>query len=280
MAKISSALRILLGFTVLGLGFALWSVVLIALLPWRIARIKACNAFGSIVGRAVYYCSGCKLSIKGQEHVQIDRPAIYISNHTSVLDIFLGIWLSPMGTVGIAKESIVYYPLFGQIYYLSGHLRIDRSNPRAAIRSMKKLADYVKEHRLSIFMWPEGTRARDGRLMPFKKGVGHLALKTGLPIVPMVVKGAHKAWEKNTLSLRKVPIEVEFLPLVETTDWRSGNLEEKLNAINQQFIDVLPSDQHPGIVPAPEQDENPDLNQVVEGVAAKMEVSLGKKDAA
>ena len=280
MVKVNSALRITIGFIVLGLGFAIWSILLIALLPWRVTRIKTCNLFGSIVGRAVYFCSGCKLNIKGQEHVQGHRPAIYISNHTSVLDIFLAIWLSPMGTVGIAKESIVYYPLFGQIYYLSGHLRIDRSNPRAAIRSMKKLAEYVKEHSLSIFMWPEGTRARDGRLMPFKKGVGHLALKTGLPIVPMVVKGAHKAWEKNTLTLRRVPIEVEFLPLIDTSDWRSGNLEEKLHAINQQFIEVLPSDQHPGIIPAPEEDTNPDLNQVVEGVTAKMEATLGKKDAA
>jgi 1-acyl-sn-glycerol-3-phosphate acyltransferase len=278
---LNSVARIVIGFSVLFIGFAVWSLILIALLPWRVARIKACNVFGSTVGRAVYFCSGCSLNVKGRELVDFSKPAIYISNHTSVLDIFIGIWQSPMGTVGIAKESIIYYPLFGQIYHLSGHLRIDRSNPRAAIKSMKSLAGYVNKHGLSIFMWPEGTRARDGRLMPFKKGIGHLALKTGLPIVPMVVKGAHKAWEKNTLALRKVNIEVEFLPAVDTSDWRSANLAEKLAEVNESFVKVLPPDQHPGIVPAPEADASPELVRVVENVAAEVvEASISKKDAA
>ena len=103
----------------------------------------------------------------------------------------------------------------------------------------------MKKERLHVFMYPEGSRARDGRLLPFKKGVVHLALQTGLPIVPMVTEGAHKAWEKATLALRKVPITIRFLEPIDTSGWTEDKLEEHLADLRQRFIDALPPGQRP-----------------------------------
>jgi len=78
--------------------------------------------------------------VEGLDLEHLRARGIFICNHASPLDIFLVMWLAPTGTVGIAKKEIIWYPLFGQLYVLANHLRIDRSNPAAAIRSMKEVA--------------------------------------------------------------------------------------------------------------------------------------------
>lgn len=230
----------------MAVGTGLFMAALVLLLPFRIARIKACNYYGKTVGRAMTWVSGSRLTWKGTEHLDASRPAIYVSNHSSALDVFIGMWLSPVGTVGIAKKEVVYYPFLGQLYLLSGHLRIDRSSPRQAVLSLRELAAFVKEKQLSIYIWPEGTRSRTGRLKrPFKKGFGHLAMQTGLPVVPVVVKGAHKAWEKGKMRLTAVDVEIEILPPIDTSEWKKRSLAEHLLEVEQAFEDALPEDQKP-----------------------------------
>ena len=192
--------------------------------------------------------SGCEVRVHGKEHIHSSRPAIYAGNHTSIFDAFTSIWLSPTGTVGVAKKQIIWYPFYGLAWILAGHLRIDRGRTAKAKAGMRRMGEFVRDSGLHIFMWPEGTRAADGRLLPFKKGVGHLALQTGLPIVPMVTVGAHRAWIKGSLLLRKVPIDVTFLPPVDTSDWTAENLDQHIAELKQRFIDALPEDQQPAEV--------------------------------
>jgi 1-acyl-sn-glycerol-3-phosphate acyltransferase len=261
MNRLASYGRIFAGLFGISLCGILLLIVYLALFPWRVGRIKAANIYGSVIGRWVLFVSGSyPAKIVGHRRAHDASPAIYISNHTSLLDIFMGIWLSPLGTVGIAKKSVIYYPVFGLLYWLSGHLRIDRSNREAVLRSMKEFAPFIRDNNLTIFMWPEGTRSRDGRLRPFKKGVVHLAIQCGLPIVPMVVKGAHRAWEAHSYSLKRVPIEVEFLPPVDTSQWRVETLGEHLDELQDLFLDALPPDQLPtesiAQMPIPEVDRD------------------------
>lgn len=224
----------------------LFFAICFVLLPFRTLRIKACNYFGKTGGRAVVWVTGAKLHFEGTEHLDASRPAIYVSNHASSLDAFMAMWLSPVGTVGIAKKEVVFYPFLGQLYLLSGHLRIDRSSPRTAVASLKSLASFVHEHGLSIFIWPEGTRSKDGRLQrPFKKGFGHLAMQTGLPIVPIVVCGAQHCWRKGRMELRPVDITIRVLPPIPTDGWARKGLVDHLATVEQAIADALPDDQKP-----------------------------------
>lgn len=239
MESITGALRFLVGTVLFAVLVAVWTVLLIPLLPWRVARIKACNYFGKVAGSSMMWLSGSPMHIEGREHLDPDRPAIYISNHTSAADLFIGMWLAPVGTVGIAKKQVVWYPLLGQIYLLSGHLRIDRGNSAKARESLRHLADIVRRHHLSIYMWPEGTRSNDGTLLPFKKGIVHLAIQTGLPVVPLVVQGAHQLWEKNTLRIRHAPIRVTVLPAIDTSTWSTDHIDAHLVTLQDAFQTVL-----------------------------------------
>jgi 1-acyl-sn-glycerol-3-phosphate acyltransferase len=242
-------LKLSVGVVFMAITATAHALVLLVLAPSRNLRIRSCNLWGWFVGRACVALTGCTLTVRGREHLDGARPAIYISNHTSALDIFLGIWQAPLGTVGVAKKEVVRYPFFGQLYCLSGHLRVDRGHTDRAIASMRELAAITRAHHLSIWMWPEGTRSPDGRLLPFKKGLYHLAVETGLPIVPVVVSGAHHSWPKGQQVLRAVPIDMEVLPALDTSHWAARPVDEVLAELRDLFAAHLPEDQRPAPEP-------------------------------
>lgn len=229
--------RLLAGLTVLGVGAGLWGLFLIPLLPWRLQRIRACNHFGTIVGSRIARISGARVHTSGMENAA--GPAIFVSNHTSTLDLFVAMWLSPLGTVGVAKKEIIWTPFLGQLYLLSGHLRIDRGRSEKAKRSLGALAKLVHEKGLSIFIWPEGTRSKNGQRKPFKKGAFHLALSTGLPIVPMVVKGAHQSWPQASLTPIGGDVHITFLPPMSTADWHADTLDAHVRDVEAAFDAAL-----------------------------------------
>lgn len=217
----------------------------LVLLPSRPARIKLCNLFGHITGRLCLWLSGAQIPVEAAARARSFRPAIYISNHTSILDIFVGIWLAPTGTCGIAKKETIYYPFFGQLYLVSGHLLLDRGNHDSAIASMKTMAELMRKHSLGVWIWPEGTRSKDGRLRAFKKGFAHLALESRLPVVPIVVTGAHNCWKKGTIRVNPTKVGIQVLDPVPTDDWTAEDLDIRVEEVRQRMIAALPEDQRP-----------------------------------
>ncbi len=243
LSRLSSVIRLLSCLLLIAVGTFVFVLVCLLLLPSRSLRIKACNVYGHVVGRGCLWLAGATVPEGIPEQVRADHPAIYISNHTSMLDIFMGIWLAPVGTVGVAKKQVVWYPFFGQLYAVSGHILLDRSNTASAIDALKEAAAIIHTHRIGVWMWPEGTRAKDGRLRPFKKGFAHLAIATRLPIVPVVVTGAHHAMQKNSLTIRPTVIGMRALPAIRTDDWTLENLDEKVAEVHAAFDAALPDEQ-------------------------------------
>ncbi|XP_074310927.1 1-acyl-sn-glycerol-3-phosphate acyltransferase-like [Silene latifolia] len=235
--------RILTCFVVILVTTLFWTFIMLLLLPWPYERARQGNYFGHFTGRLVVWILGNTVKIEGKEYAE--KRAIYISNHASIIDMFLTMWLTPTGTVSIAKKEIVWYPLIGQLYFLANHPRIDRSNPQAAIKSMKEVSRAVHKNNLSLIIFPEGTRSKNGRLLPFKKGFVHLALQTRLPLVPIVLIGTHKAWRKGGLRVRPVHITVRYLPPINTEDWTEDKINEYVNMVHDIFVNNLPDSQKP-----------------------------------
>lgn len=238
-----SWIKIFICFVTMMFTTFVWALIMLVLLPWPYERIRQGNIWGHVTGRLMIWILGNPIKIEGAEFS--NKRAIYISNHASPLDVFLIMWLTPTGTVGIAKKEIIWYPLFGQLYVLANHLRIDRSNPTAAIESMKEAARAVVKNNLSLIIFPEGTRSKNGRLLPFKKGFFHLALQTGLPIVPMVLTGTHLAWRKGSLHIRPAPLNVKFLPPITTKDWTADKIDDYIRMVHDLYAKHLPESQRP-----------------------------------
>lgn len=248
VGSLSAWARFLLG----SVWLVFWSIPLIIAsilaLPWRSLRIRLGNLYGKIVGSAIARITGTKTVMRDGVRLADYGPAIFISNHTSSLDMFVSMWKCPFGGCGIAKKEIARVPFFGLAYKLSGHLLIDRSNRENSIAALKDLADIVRQNRLSIWIWPEGTRSKDGRLQRMKKGFAHLAIATGLPVVPVVMHGGHWRWPNPGFSFRPGFLELEVLPPIDTSEWTIENIEEHVQLVWDQFNQALTVEQRP--VPA------------------------------
>ncbi|KAL3508494.1 hypothetical protein ACH5RR_027895 [Cinchona calisaya] len=242
-AVLISWIRIVVCFVTMLFTTFIWALIMLVLFPWSNQRIRQGNIYGHVTGRLLMWILRNPIKIEGTEYA--DERAIYISNHASPIDIILIMWLTPTGTVGIAKKEIIFYPLFGQLYVLANHLRIDRCNPSSAIESMKKAAHAIVKNNLSLIIFPEGTRSKDGHLLPFKKGFVHLALQTRRPIVPIVLTGTHRAWRKGSLHVRPAPLSVKYLPPIRTDDWTADRIDEYVEMVHDGYVKNLPESQRP-----------------------------------
>ncbi|MGX9460451.1 1-acylglycerol-3-phosphate O-acyltransferase [Shewanella sp. A14] len=114
------------------------------------------------------------------------QPCIYLANHQNNFDLFTHTSVVPKGTVSLGKKSLAWMPLFGQIYWLSGNILIDRKNRHSAFDTMAKTVEKMKSKLLSVWIFPEGTRSRGRGLLPFKVGAFHTAVAAQAPIVPVL----------------------------------------------------------------------------------------------
>lgn len=223
--------------------FVLAAVIL--LLPWRGARVRLSYRAMNFIGPRLFAVLGVPVDAPSQAELGALAPAIFAINHTSSADTPLLTSYLPPGTCGLVKKEAIWIPLFGQAYWLSGHLLIDRKNPARARASMDTLTAVMKRHGLGLVIGPEGTRSPDGRLKPFKKGFAHIAIATRLPVVPIVIEGAHKAWPARTLALTPHPVRIRALAPIPTDSWTAETVDEHVHEVWSALAAALPEEQKP-----------------------------------
>ena len=236
---LSFLIRFSIGFVWLGFWSLTCMCLMILALPFRTLRVRIGNFCGKMIGPVVSWLVGAKIINPDSEKLNSTKPAIFVSNHASALDVFIGMALCPYGGCGVGKKEILKIPFFGLAYWLAGHLLIDRGNNAKAVASMKKLSDFVKAKGLSIWIWPEGTRSLDGKLIPFKKGFVHLALATGLPVVPVIVHGAHKVWPAKTMQFYPGEVKIEVLDPIKTNDWNRETVDKHVEEVRNFMAKAL-----------------------------------------
>lgn len=143
----------------------------------------------------------CPVKVSGLERIDPSRPAIYAANHISALDIPVLYANLPFQFRILAKHHLFRYPFVGGHLKRSGQFAIDQSNARASIRSLGKAIDAVKAG-MPLVIFPEGTRAADGHIMPFMSGAFYASIKAQVPVVPMAIAGTFEALPMNTYHIR------------------------------------------------------------------------------
>ncbi len=150
---------------------------------------KVSGSLMRIWTRAVLVIYGVKVNLIGAENITPGEGKIYISNHASYLDIFVQLAWLPDNVRMVYKKEINIVPLLGWAMAAVGFVSIDRKNVRSAMRSLDKAAQRIKKG-LSIVIYPEGTRTRDGRVGEFKRGMFYLAEKSEADIVPVTLSNS------------------------------------------------------------------------------------------
>lgn len=188
--------------------------------------------------------SNVRLSADGLEHVRPGESYIVMANHRSMYDIPVVHYLLGAGRDlrWIGKEELLDVPVFGWAFRASRHVAIDRQHRERGIAALERAAAESAEG-VSFVVMPEGTRSRDGRLLPFKKGGFHLAIDTGLPILPTAIMGSGKMMPKGTWWILPGSIEVIVRPPVETRGLGKDavkELRDRVRGIIREALTDLP----------------------------------------
>ena len=148
--------------------------------------------------RLILATTGVHLDVVGLERLEADRAYVFVSNHQSIFDIPILFWALPYQVRIIAKDSLGWFPFLGWHLRRTGHMLVDRR--RRDQSAIFGRASRLMKDGLSLIVFPEGTRSRDGRVAPFKGGSFYLALEAGLPVVPLSVVGSRHVMLKGRLA--------------------------------------------------------------------------------
>jgi 1-acyl-sn-glycerol-3-phosphate acyltransferase len=165
--------------------------------------------FGVIWGKTLSFIFNIKLIVKGKHNLQ-DRNYIFVANHASLIDIPLLLIAVNRYTVFIAKSELSKIPIFKSILDMAGFIFVDRKNNDKAVKSMNNLMDDIKKIPRSVAIFPEGTRTRDGELLPFKKGAAIFAINTDIPVIPVAISGTFSWSKKKLFDMSQSVIIFEF----------------------------------------------------------------------
>jgi 1-acyl-sn-glycerol-3-phosphate acyltransferase len=159
--------------------------------------------------RGVMASSGVRLRVKSHATFDPKQPYVVMPNHLSSVDIWSVFLAVPVPLRFIAKKQLGQIPLFGWAMRAGRFIFIDRQNATSARRSIDQAATRIRNGS-SVVIFPEGTRSRDGKLGPFKKGGFHLAVNSGAQIVPVAIRGSREVMPRGALVMRPGLVEIEI----------------------------------------------------------------------
>jgi 1-acyl-sn-glycerol-3-phosphate acyltransferase len=173
------------------------------------------------------------MTVEGAEHFPKDAPYILMMNHQSMGDIMAAWMITPTPVRFIAKHVLTYVPVVGWTMWLFGMVSIDRGDAHSSAKALKKAARVLRTGR-PLCAFPEGTRTKDGKIGPFKKGVFLLALKAGVPIIPVAAEGLNVFAPKQGWHPRPAKIRIKVGAPIPT----DGD-DEKRDALIKKVRDAM-----------------------------------------
>ena len=195
---------------------------------------KIINYLAKFWTRSILFSAGVKLVIEGLEKVDKNKSYIFIGNHQSHFDVMAVFSVLPLKARFMAKKELYKIPLFGWALAATGTIKIDRSNREKSIVSMNNALERIKQG-VSIAIFAEGTRSKDGSIKEFKKGGFVLAIKGDIPIVPVSVSGSRFILPKHSLKVKPGKIKMVFSDPINTRKY-SYQDREKLSELTRSII--------------------------------------------
>ena len=196
-----------------------------------------------IWARALCTLSLIHVKVQGEENIDPKTSYIFVANHQSLYDMPLAYGWLKNNFKWIIKKEFRKMPIMGKTCELMGHIFIDRSNPMRAKHSLDIAKQNLKQGNSSIFLFPEGTRTRNGQIGKFKRGAFTIARDIHLPVVPITINGAFNALPKGLNYITPGKIEMIIHSPIDTTNLNDENLnDENLNELINQVKTIIQTD--------------------------------------
>lgn len=178
--------------------------------------------------------------MEGEEHLQ-ERPAVFVANHQTELDVLMLGGLFPRYCSVTAKKSLKYIPILGWFMALSQTVFVDRANRSSAMAAFENAAKHMRSERQSVFIFPEGTRSYTDKpiLLPFKKGAFHLAVQAQVPVVPIVCANYNHVLNTKEKVFVKGRIGVKVLPAIPTKGLTAADVNDLTQRVRAGMLSCL-----------------------------------------
>lgn len=227
---IHSTLLVTLGFAITAF-MSFWSVVF-SVFP---AADNKIHKVASLWAKILLLICNIKVKVIGEENLLRGKPQILMANYQSDFDILFSLAYIPVQFRWIAKKELFAIPVFGAAMRNAGYIEIDRSNREKAIHSIEEAALSIRKGK-SIMTFPEGTRSRDGEIKDFKQGLFHLAIKSGVPIVPVSIIGSGRLMPKRSLRIKPGPIKMIIGKPIEVSSFDIEKRHELIQKVRNEII--------------------------------------------
>ncbi|KAI8819854.1 uncharacterized protein EV422DRAFT_532553 [Fimicolochytrium jonesii] len=188
------------------------------------------------------YFTGMNVVVEGKIN-QDNVPSVIVCNHQSSLDIICMAAVIPQNVVVMAKREIKYVPVLGWFMALANNVFIDRGNRTSAIETMAKVAVYLKAKKLSLWLFPEGTRSHqsDDSMLSFKKGAFHLAVQGNIPVIPIVCSTYHPYYDKKNWSFEPGVVHMKVLDPISTEGMKTADVDALIEKTRAKMLEALKS---------------------------------------
>jgi 1-acyl-sn-glycerol-3-phosphate acyltransferase len=232
-----SSVTMLVTYVVLGLPAGIVGI------PWALLTgdIGPLYRWSMHIVRAGVKLARIRIQVEGRENIPA-RPCIFMANHVSNLDPPILLPLFPFRTAFFIKRSLLRIPFVGYGMRLAGFIPVERGGRLESARESVLAASKVLASGVNISTFPEGTRSRNGVLLPFKKGPFYLAMESGVPVVPVSIWGSEHMMIKGSLRIRSGTACVTFHPALFPQQFATR--EQLSSAVRAEIISGLPEWMH------------------------------------
>jgi 1-acyl-sn-glycerol-3-phosphate acyltransferase len=196
---------------------------------------------GILTVRIALAIVGLRYVVEGEEHILLDRPAVYCANHTSNVEpplVFAALRRLVPKLAILYKAELRSLPILNIGFDLVGFIPVDRGNREQTSRALDTAVARLNGG-TSFFVFPEGTRSRTGELLPFRKGAFHMAMRAGAPVVPIAISGARDAMRKGSYIIRPVTVRLRLGAPIETRGLGDGERDALVHSVRAEVQRLL-----------------------------------------
>ena len=180
-----------------------------------------------------------RVTVEGAKHLDPNTTYVFAGNHLSYMDTPVLLAHIPAPFSFMAKKGLFQIPFLGTHLIQAGHIPVSLEDPRAALKTLSRAAQTIRERRTSVLIFPEGGRSDDGVLQSFKEGAAYVAIKAGVPLVPIALIGTRDVLAMGSATFHTAPVTLRFGHPIPVAGLTLRGREELTEQARQQVVRML-----------------------------------------